>query len=260
MTQYGWADCPEPIRQQVNNLISSFQQLLGDNLVGVYLHGSLATGCHNPERSDIDLLIVLEHGLSVETKRDLGELILRYENQPRQLELSALTLGQLKPWRYLTPYDFHYGENLAADLANGNWQHWNDQEWTDPDLAAHIMILNARGLTLYGRPIAEVFPEVPAEDYRDSILLDFQWGLERIGERPMYFVLNACRILAFVQEERVLSKDEGGKWALHNLPADLHPVIQHALDLYRGQATTPAFAEADLQQFARYMKLTVIGG
>jgi streptomycin 3"-adenylyltransferase len=221
------------------------------------LHGSLATGCHNPERSDIDLLLALDHGLTLDTKRALGQLILRYENQPRQLELSAMTLAQLKPWHYPPPYEFHYGDTLAADLANGNWQHWNDAVEADPDLAAHFTILNQRGLTLYGRPIAEIFPTVPADDYKASILTDFEWGAERVGQRPMYFVLNACRILAFLQEGLVLSKDEGGAWGLGHLPKALRAVVQQALDLYRGESQTAQFDPAAVEQFVTYMQQNV---
>lgn len=46
---------------EINDLISTFvdstKDILGENLVGVYLHGSLAMGCFNPQRSDIDLII-----------------------------------------------------------------------------------------------------------------------------------------------------------------------------------------------------------
>ena len=35
------------------------REILGENLAGVYLHGSLAMGCFNPRKSDLDLLTVV---------------------------------------------------------------------------------------------------------------------------------------------------------------------------------------------------------
>ena len=40
------------------------RKILGDNLTGIYLHGSAAMGCFNPKESDIDLLVVVKDALS----------------------------------------------------------------------------------------------------------------------------------------------------------------------------------------------------
>ena len=253
MPQHGWPDCPSPIRAQVNDLIEGFRQLLGENLIGVYLHGSLAAGCHNPDRSDVDLLVVTEHALTLATKHALGEFSLAHDNRPRRLELSVLTQDQLHPWRYPTPYDFHNWDHLVADLVDGRWQHWNDTELTDPDLAAHITVLHQRGLCLFGRPISETFPSVPPEHYRDSILSDFDWGLARLADNPTYFILNACRIAAFIRDGQVLSKVEGGEWGLEELPEGLHGVVAQALAIYRGESGDQPFAENDLAAFVAYL-------
>jgi streptomycin 3"-adenylyltransferase len=253
VSQFGWHNCPTPIRTQVNTLIAACRDLIGDNLIGVYLHGSLASGCHNPDRSDIDLLMVVEQGLPVETKRTIAELFLRLQGQPRQLEVSVLTLAQLHPWQYPTPFDFHNGDWIEGDLASGAWQHWNDSVRTDPDLAAHITILNHRGLCLFGQPIAQVFPPVPVEHYRASILQDFDWGLERIGQRPLYFVLNACRIAAFLQEGLILSKDEGGQWGLRHAPETANAVIEAALRVYRGEMPETELDPSSLSPFIAWV-------
>ncbi len=73
----------------------------------------------------------------------------------------------------------------------------------------------------------------------------------------MYFVLNACRILAFAQAGLILSKDEGGQWGLAHLPTELHPVIKHALALYRGEEIGSQFSSAELQAFATYASHSV---
>ena len=257
MEDKGWPNSSEPIRAQVNSLVAGFQQLLDENLVGVYLHGSLATGCHNPNRSDIDLLVVTQRGLTLDAKRALGQFVLDHDNRPRQLEISALTWDQLHPWRYPPPYDFHNWDHLAADLASGRWQHWNDAELTDPDLAAHITVLNRRGVGLFGKPISETFPPVPVEHYRHSILLDFDWGLERIAQRPMYFILNACRTAAFIRHGQILSKDEGGEWGLRELPAWTREVVWQALKLYRGEAADDNFSITALDAFIRHITAIV---
>ena len=44
------------------------REVFRENLVGVYLHGSLAMGCLNPEKSDLDLILVTENSPTVQEK------------------------------------------------------------------------------------------------------------------------------------------------------------------------------------------------
>ena len=50
---------PQNIDNLINSYVSHSKEILGENLVGIYLHGSLAMGCFNPQKSDIDLIIVV---------------------------------------------------------------------------------------------------------------------------------------------------------------------------------------------------------
>ena len=64
---------------EIDNLINSFvdksKDILKNNLVGIYLHGSLAMGCFNPHRSDIDLIIVVNEPLSDSVKKEYMEMV-----------------------------------------------------------------------------------------------------------------------------------------------------------------------------------------
>jgi streptomycin 3"-adenylyltransferase len=46
-----------------NNILKiikqEYQTILGDNLVGIYVHGSIAFGCFHEEKSDIDFIAVI---------------------------------------------------------------------------------------------------------------------------------------------------------------------------------------------------------
>lgn len=48
----------------------------------------------------------------------------------------------------------------------------------------------------------------------------------------MYLTLNLARVLAYKKEDIILSKKEGGEWALENLPKDYHLLIRDALREY----------------------------
>jgi streptomycin 3"-adenylyltransferase len=239
MAQYGWENCPESIKQQVNDFVGAVSRSFGDNLVGAYLHGSLAMGCFNPERSDLDLLFVVRDSLSPQMKRDFARLCLERSGQPSPMELSFVRQATLRPWQYPTPYEFHFSEDwrerFNGDLSSGAWQTWpGGEKLTDPDLAAHIMMIRRRGLCLAGQPIADVLPDVPRQDYLASILSDVDWALERLAENQVYTVLNLCRIYRYLVEDRVGSKDEGGIWALAYLPEEYRSVVYQALQVYRG--------------------------
>jgi streptomycin 3"-adenylyltransferase len=257
MPQYGWADAPADVRAQMEMFCRAVREALAGNVVGVYLHGSLAMGCFNPERSDIDLLVVTERLMAAETKRDVAQLLLRSSDAPRPIEISFLTRGQLRRWEYPTPFDFHYGEDWRAsyetDLASGAWRRWNDAQGRDVDLAAHVTILRHRGLCLGGPPVATVFPDVPPEDYRDSLLRDVAWAREEMERHPVYALLNPCRVLWYLREGRICSKDEAGAWAVDALPEAFRDTLRRALAVYRGEAEDAPFPAEDLKRFAEYV-------
>jgi predicted nucleotidyltransferase len=253
MAQYGWHTCPPPVRERVEELAGAFRRTLGDNLVGIYLHGSLAMACFNPERSDIDLLVVTREAMDLEAKRTIGESLLRLSGDPWPIEISFLRQGDLDPWRYPTPFDLHYGEDwrekYTAELGGDGWRLWNDAVPTDPDLAAHCTVMRERGICLHGAPIAEIFPPVPHADYVAALLYDVGTAPEWITANPVYGILNLCRVLWYLQEGRVASKDEGGSWAVENLPEELREPARQALAIYRSEIEEGPFDGAALARF-----------
>jgi streptomycin 3"-adenylyltransferase len=251
--QYSW---PTPLRVQVERVVHELQAQLADQLIGVYLHGSLAMGCFNPSRSDLDLLVVTHDGMPAQIKRAIVELLLETSQAPAPIEISFLQRADLHPWRHPAPFDLHYSESwrdrYARDLASGAWQTWDGGQGHDPDLAGHVMVTRRRGICLYGEAISDVFPEVPPQDYVDSIRIDVGEALDAIAENPVYAVLNACRTCAYLREGHVFSKDEGGVWALRSLPAEHQGVVATALALYRGERGE--FTPAALDTFAASMR------
>jgi streptomycin 3"-adenylyltransferase len=243
----------------VTRLVDEIRAALGQELAGVYLHGSLAMGCFNPARSDVDLLVVIERGMAVETKRRIVEALLSISNKPRPIEISFLRRSDVHPWRHPASFDLHYGEGawrerIQRELASEDWRRWNETLRHDPDLAAHITVTHARGIVLLGAPIDDVFPVVPAADYYDSIYGDFRGILDRPDENPVYSVLNASRVLGYAARGDVMSKAEGGAWALEVAPTEYRDLIALALDIYTGRRSEAPFDSDVLNGFLHYVE------
>ena len=258
MPFYGWPNCPPAVREQVDDLVVALTRGLGNQLTGIYLHGSLAMGCFNPRRSDLDLLVLITDPLSLAIKREIIEDLLACSKQPSPVEISFVTHAQLFPWRYPTPFELHYSEGwrdrYTKGLQSDAWQKWNEGNPVDPDLAAHVTMTRARGVCLAGLPIDAAFPLVPNDDYRASVAADIDESLNAIGENPVYTVLNCSRTAAYLRDGQLFSKAEGGRWALDVLPADFHGLIAGALIAYAAGSEAERFDAESLDSFAEYMK------
>lgn len=256
MAQYGWADCPYSVKHQINQFVHAVGRVLGENLIGVYLHGSLAMGCFNPASSDLDLLFVVQDSLSPAVKRALSSLCLKQSLQPRPLELSFVRHSVLHPWQHPTPYEFHFSEDWREQLENvqssGVWQTATDAP-TDPDLAAHFTIARKRGICLIGKPIGEEIPKIPPQDYIDALLRDFEDTLPYLENNSVYAVLNFCRIYCYLLEGHICSKDEAGVWAVEYFPDAEKAVVCRCLMLYRGKMGESALTRKSLLHFAAYI-------
>lgn len=243
-----WAD---ETQSQLRRLVEEMERLLDGNLIGIYLHGSLAMGCFNPRTSDIDLLAVTDHAIPAGTKSAMVALFLSLSGAPHPIEISSVCRRAIRPWHYPTPFDLHYSETWraryektlahASGMAGPGSVPSIHASQTDTDLAAHIGVTRERGVVLSGQPIEAVLPIVPERDFRASLLSDLRWARERLDmdEGLHYGVLNACRACAYLRERRIYSKSEGAQWALATLPRRYHAAIGTALEAYRSGATLP---------------------
>lgn len=230
------------ISLQTDDLLSGFversKEILRENLVGVYLHGSSVMGCFNPQKSDIDLIIVVDHPLSGADKRRFMEMVVEFNamGPTKGIEMSVVLREVCKPFVYPTPYDLHFSAGHLDWYKDDPEDYIRRMNGTDKDLAAHFTIINNRGRRLYGAPIDEVFARVPSRDYIDSIWFDVEGAADEITKYTMYLTLNLARVLAYKEEGLVLSKKEGGEWALENLPEEYRPLIMDAMREYSESA------------------------
>lgn len=228
--------------------------VFGENLIGVYLHGSLAMGCFNPQKSDLDLILVVEKPVSdAEKLKFLQCLMLLNEEAPEKgFELSIVKKEVCRPFVYPTPFEFHYSNGHREAVRSDMPGYIEGMQGVDKDLGAHFTIINRYGISLYGPPVEEIFAPVPKRDYFDSIWFDVQNAEADILDSPMYIVLNLCRVLGYVRDGLVLSKKTGGEWGVQHLPAQFRELIETALRCYTTDAEMTAEADV-LLDFAAYM-------
>lgn len=258
---YAKIDCSTESREFISEVISEAASIVGEGIIGVYLHGSLAMGGFNPTGSDIDLIIVTVQPLPLEMKRELAELFLTYSNRPFPIEINFLNNAYLRDWQHPAPYDFHFSEfwreRYEKELGKGTSIYLNDEIKTDIDLAAHLTILNKRGICLNGKPIHETFPPIPKYDYVSSILADYEECLEKIHADPVYCILNLIRVYWYLKEGEISSKKEAGEWGALNLPLEFQPIVQKAAEAYGNKRSGVFFAATDLIRLRDYLKRNV---
>lgn len=250
--------------QQAENLINDFveqsKKILKDNLVGIYLHGSAVMGCFNPLKSDLDLIVVVERTLPDDIKRLFMDMVVKCNSlgPDKGIEMSVVLRNVCNPFIYPTPFELHFSQMHQKWYEDNPDDYIRKMKGEDKDLAAHFTIITNRGKSVYGTPIKEVFSEVPSDDYMDSILDDVNDAPEDIKDNTMYLILNLARVLAYKEEKLVLSKQEGGEWAIEHIPTEYKSLIKEALKEY-SETVKPDY-DIDLAKgYAEYMITRIMG-
>ncbi len=242
-----------PIEVTLREMADHYKTILGERLVGLYLHGSLAMGCYSEHASDVDFLVVVSSVLSYEEQRALVDVLVDMDAlfPSKGVEMSVVLEEETRHFRYPTPFLLHYS-NLHKEryLSQPGYVCGG---FEDPDLAAHFMITRERGQCLYGKPIMQVFGEVPRRYYLASILEDVSEAGNGIAENPVYFTLNLCRVLCYLMESRVCSKKEGGEWGVKVLPMAYRDLVASALNAYLEEECQMSEDKALLEAFTGYM-------
>ncbi|MBS4172840.1 aminoglycoside adenylyltransferase domain-containing protein [Bacillus sp. FJAT-49736] len=233
----------------LHDVCAIFKRNLREKLVGVYLHGSLAMGCFHPEKSDVDVLVVIREKLVREEKNKLIQEILQL--QGFRLEMSIILEKEVQEFQYPTPFELHYSEMHKERYLQD--KDYLCSDGLDPDLAAHLVITYERGVCLYGKPVRVVFNPIDISYYRESILYDISNAVEEIMHNPVYYTLNLCRVLYYLKEGIISSKKEGGEWGMENVPAFYRRLVKTCLFQYIEPDEHVTWDEEMLIGFAEYM-------
>jgi len=105
-----------PAERLLQSIREEFKRILGENLTGMYVHGSLAFGCFQPERSDVDFLVAVKEPLTFETKKRLLESTLLLESgaPEKGLEMSVVLERCCRVFVHPCPFEFHYSKSHRA--------------------------------------------------------------------------------------------------------------------------------------------------
>ena len=245
---------PENIREVLRQFSEDAKAAFGEKLRGVYLHGSAVMGCYNPEKSDLDLLVAVDEEPEDPKKLQFMAQVLALSSKvsKKGIEMSVVPVSACRPFQYPTPFFLHFSEAHRAWFQKDPGDYVRKMKGTDPDLAAHFTILWHYGICLFGAPVYEVFELPDSKSYLDSIMQDIVDAPENIREDPVYFALNLLRVLAYREENLILSKKQAGEWALKKPElSEGAPQIRAALQAYSEEAEDRALLpEKDPETFA----------
>src|SRR5690348_8027960 len=138
---------PEAVRPVLALLLSGIQDVLGDQLVGLYLYGSLSSGDFNPASSDLDFVAVAreaiaENDSAFEQLRQMHERIAA-SGLPFATNLEGSYISQAAWRRYdpVTAWHPTIGHDWPFKLG------FHDANWV-----IERAIVRERGVVLYGPP------------------------------------------------------------------------------------------------------------
>jgi hypothetical protein len=238
------ADVRSPeARAVLRALVPGVRAILGEQLVGIYLFGSLAVGDFDPATSDIDFVAVTAHELTAEELPPLQALHAR-------LFASGLPLADQVEGAYLSR------EALRVyDPATARHPHIDRGEATlsvkqfHTDWIVQRYSLREHGVVLFGPPLPALIEPIAPAALRAAVLelLHFWWEpmlgddshLQHNGYQA-YAVATFCRMLYTLEEGGLISKPGAGRWAMGRLEARFAPLIERALAYQLSPADIPA--------------------
>lgn len=221
---------------QVEQVVDLVRDVLGEDAVGAYLHGSTALDEMKPH-SDIDVLVVSRRPTTSTERRALIDRLLRMSGRgdpsgdARSIELTIVVESEIRPWRYPPRCDFLYGDWLRSEFENGDLTPWTTP---NPDLAPVITMVRSANRALFGPPPAEIFDPVPLEDLNRAIVEGIPGLLDDLDSDTTNVVLTLARIWTTLATGTIRSKHAAADWVLGRLPEEHRSVLAHARALYLG--------------------------
>ena len=219
---------------------ASLRAAAGDELIGVYVLGSVALGGYVAGESDLDIAAVAELGIAEEMKPLLAEAVFATtpECPARGLEFTLYRREVVA-----SPpagADFEINVNGGPRMPRTIHLDAQSEQWFW--YALDRAIAHGCGIAVSGPPAAELFVEVSRRVLLDAMIASMRWHREH-EKATLYSVLNATRAWRFAAEDALGSKVDGAAWARERWSSPW--VIDAAVDLRHGRPAKLDRAEVD---------------
>lgn len=234
--------------------------MLGDAVLGAYLHGSAVMGGLRPT-SDVDVLVVLGRPTTVAERQALVDRLLdisgrRARSGPaRPVELTMVVQSDVRPWRYPPSVEFQYGEWLRDACEAGVLP----APAPNPDLAPLILMTLAGDHALFGPRPAEVLDPVPIDDVRRAILASVPGLLADLETDTRNVLLTLARVWSTLATGEIRTKDGAADWALPQMPKAQRAALARARDMYVGGFDDDAVGWAEMAADVRAAAGAIVG-
>lgn len=255
----GYTELPSDIINQLNQIVEIWKKHMQDELVGIYLHGSIVLSAFNPESGDIDILVVVRDSFGIGKKLEIAKDIIEIDGCPRPIEMSAIKSCDAKNWKTPGNCVFHYSdfwtEKYKKRLNDSNEEVYvADNEFPDADVTSYIRLINQSGIVLYGREIKEVFCDISDEDFWSAISAEID-DYDFHSCKPRYLASNILilgRILSFKITKQILSKYDAGIWMMDYVPEELKHLPEGAMRIWF-EGDKCDFLEEDLERLKKFL-------
>jgi predicted nucleotidyltransferase len=250
------------IEALLGRLTDDIRRNSNDSLVSLYVYGSLVTGDFDKDRSDIDLLAVVDSDVEGDTFDRLDSMHGRFvEDHPAwEDRIEVAYVPALALWNFRTRTEriavISPGEPFHLKAAGKDW------------LINWYMVREA-GVTLYGPPPRDLIPEISQSEFVEAVREQAEAWREwvyrmRTPGAQSYAVLTLCRALYTYMHGRQASKKQAASWAQACLP-QWSPLIQQSTRWLSKGRDEEAGDEADFQDTVRFVhdvadRITGTGG
>ncbi|MDO0934049.1 aminoglycoside adenylyltransferase family protein [Streptomyces sp. DG2A-72] len=216
------------------HLLPLLHRILGDTVLGIYLHGSATLGGLRPH-SDIDVLVVVSGPVSHPQRRALVDELMEVSGgDSRPVELIVVVQDDVRPWRTPPTCEFLYGEWMREEYERG----LVPAPEPSPDLVPLLTMVLLGDAPLFGPPPAELLDPVPHDDLRRAIVSGVPGLMGELESDTRNVLLTLARVWTTLATGRIRSKDAAADWAIERLPAVHRPVLAHARAVYLGKRTS----------------------
>lgn len=224
------------MQQQLKGSLDLLKQILGADLLGVYLYGSSIVGGLQ-KYSDIDLFVVVNRASTLDEKSKLIAGLLQIsgiymKSSKLPIEMTLVEKAEINPWNYPPHFDFQYGDWLRESFEKGIIEPWSTYDM--PDLALIITQILLKSRTLYGSEPTQLLVDVPYRDFIRAMLHDLYRLATDLNHDTRNVLLTYARIWSTLVTNRIRSKPAAADWVMLHLPEVYQPVMKRAKSICVG--------------------------